>query len=205
MSEKENHLDDVPARSKQLIEANFVFNAKENAFIKKVEGATYYMPVVDIQTMPDTDFNSLVAEAAKKESIGGEVEEETPEQIISGEVEEVFHLEHTLAELEEELSKNEQFRQFLDRQKAAQQQIAATWKNVESQMIQHDVKSIKGDWGSLTIAERLSWDIDSEELQPKFVKKVPDTTKISATFKLEGKAPKGCTPKYTKYLTKRLK
>jgi hypothetical protein len=88
--------------------------------------------------------------------------------------------------------------------KIAQDKITDTWKQVESLMLKHDIKSIKGDWGILTIAERLNWSI-GPELPPRFFKTVPDTTKISTIFRLEGKAPRGATPSYTKYLTKRIK
>lgn len=89
--------------------------------------------------------------------------------------------------------------------KEQQDKINAEWKAVEALMIQFDVKNIKGNWGSLTIAERLNWSIDHAMLPAKFWKKVPDTTKISSEFRLYGKSPKGCEPSYTKFLTKRLK
>ena len=66
-------------------------------------------------------------------------------------------------------------------------------------------KTIKGDWGSITLAERQGWDIDENELPKKFFKRVVDTKRITDTFKLEGKAPKGATPRVTKYLNKRFK
>ena len=83
--------------------------------------------------------------------------------------------------------------------------LKATWKNVEEAMIANNIKQIKGSWGTLTIAERLNWDVDMNTLPAKFRKIVPDTTKISTEFRLYGKAPKGCTPSYSKYLTKRIK
>lgn len=89
--------------------------------------------------------------------------------------------------------------------KAQQQDIDATWDQVKDVMIEHDIKSIKGDWGSITIAERINWECDPTVLQPKFFKKVVDTKKLTDTFSLEGKLPKGATPSYTKYLTKRIK
>ena len=88
--------------------------------------------------------------------------------------------------------------------KATQKQIDDTWKQVETVMIENDIKSIKGDFGSITIAERLGW-ITTSELPKKFYKKVVDTKKLSDTFKLEGKSPRGAVPNYTKYLTRRLK
>lgn len=128
-----------------------------------------------------------------------------PEDVVAGEVEEVLALEQSLQDVEAELSKNEQFRSFLEKQKEAKVQIANTWKQIEDQMLEHNIKSLKGDWGSITIAERLEWVIVPSELANKFYKKVVDTAKISATFRLEGKAPKGTEPIYKKYLTKRIK
>lgn len=89
--------------------------------------------------------------------------------------------------------------------KTAQDKINATWAFVEQKMIDNDIKSIKGDWGSLTIAERTSFDIDKEILPRKFWKRVPDEKKIRDTYKLEGKPPKGALPKIKQYLTKRIK
>lgn len=87
----------------------------------------------------------------------------------------------------------------------AQKQINDTWKQVEKAMIDNNIKTIKGDWGSITVAERTSWDVDMNILPKRFIKKVADTAKIKAAFELEGEAPKGVTPKRTKYLTKRIK
>lgn len=127
------------------------------------------------------------------------------EDIIQSEVSDVLALQKTVEEMEQELSKNEVFQNFLTKQKEAREQIDATWKKVESQMIEHNVKSIKGDWGSLTIAERTNYKADLDELPSKFIKKVADTTKIATYAKLENKLPKGVTTSTTKYLTKRIK
>lgn len=91
------------------------------------------------------------------------------------------------------------------RLKETQDKLNAEWKQVEEVMITNDIKSIKGEWGSLTIAERLNWKVDFDQLPKKFIKKVADTKKISDSFRLEGKPPKGAEPSYTKYLTKRIK
>lgn len=128
----------------------------------------------------------------------------TTEDIITDEVMEILELESGLIELEQEISQNEQFRNFLDYQRETKKTIDEFWDKVEEHMVKHDVKSIKGDWGTLTIAERLNWKTD-ETLPNKFYKKLVDTKKLSDTYRLEGKAPKGATPSYTKYLTKRLK
>ena len=128
-----------------------------------------------------------------------------PEEEITGEVQSVLALEKDVAAAEAALASNEQFQNFIKLQKQFTEESARVWKAIEGQMILHDIKTIKGDWGTITVAERLGWDIDPEALPAKFIKKVPDTKRISDTFRLEGKAPKGCEPKYTKYLTKRLK
>lgn len=129
---------------------------------------------------------------------------DTAEKIIAA-VDSVFALEKQVSDLELEISKNEQFRAFLAKQKEAQAQISETWKIVEQQMIEHDIKSLKGDWGSLTIAERTNFKVDLDNLPTKFVKKVADTTKIATAYKLDGKLPKGVETSTTKYLTKRIK
>lgn len=127
------------------------------------------------------------------------------EAIIEGEVINALALQKDLQLAETELMENPTFRKFLELQKTVNETMDRTWKNVEAQMIEHNVKSVKGDWGSLTIAERLNWDYDIEELPKKFIKRTVDTKKLSDTYKLERKEIKGATPRYTKYLTKRLK
>ncbi len=106
---------------------------------------------------------------------------------------------------QQSLTLNPLFVQFLELQKRINDEVADAWKTVETAMIENDIKQLKGDFGTITIAERQKWDIDEEVLPAKFFKKVVNTTKITDTFRLEGKAPKGCTPSTTKYITKRLK
>lgn len=128
-----------------------------------------------------------------------------PEELIQSEVTDVLKLQQSIEELEQELSKNEVFQTFLKKQKEAQAQISQTWKDIEQQMIDHDVKSIKGEWGSITIAERTNYQADLDQLPSKFIKKVADTKKIATYAQLEDKLPKGVTISTTKYLTKRIK
>jgi hypothetical protein len=130
--------------------------------------------------------------------------EHNPQTEIESEVIKLLEDENKLATLENELMQEERFRTFLQAQKTFQTESTLYWKSIEDQMINNNIKSIKGDWGSITIAERIGFDT-TDELPSKFYKKVVDTKKLSDTYKLEGKAPKGATPKYTKYLTKRIK
>lgn len=124
---------------------------------------------------------------------------------LEGEVVDMLALQTELATIETRLAENEEFRNFLARQKDINEQLAAFWKRVEKEMIDLDIKTIKGDWGSLTIANRQNWKIDEAELPGRFFKKVVDTSRITKTYQLEGKAPKGAEPYTSKYLTKRFK
>jgi hypothetical protein len=90
--------------------------------------------------------------------------------------------------------------------KTAQDQIDATWTKVKEVMVANNIKSIKGEWGSITIAERKVFKaLDLATVPAKFIKKVLDTTKIGSAFTLEGKLPKGIEMSTTQYLTKRIK
>lgn len=106
---------------------------------------------------------------------------------------------------EQSLTLNPQFREFLAVQKRVNEEVADAWKQVETAMKEHNIKQLKGDFGTITLAERQNWEVDEEVLPAKFFKKTVDTKRITDTFRLEGKAPKGCTPVTTQYLTKRLK
>jgi hypothetical protein len=130
--------------------------------------------------------------------------QDTPQALIEGEVIGALDLQKSLEDMQNELMQNEKFRQFLELSKTVPAQIDAAWKQIEAQMIEHNIKSLKGDYGSITIAEKLAWDT-TDELPAKFYKKTVDTKKLSDTYRLEGRAPKGATPKTSKYLTKRLK
>lgn len=128
-----------------------------------------------------------------------------PKDLIQADVDQVINLEHTVQQINDELSNNEAFRALLAKQKQAQEQIATFWNNIKSQMIEHNIKNLRGDWGYITIAERIAFDVDETQLPAKFFKKVVDIKRIGDTYKLEGKDIKGATVKYTKYLTKGIK
>lgn len=84
--------------------------------------------------------------------------------------------------------------------------IDTTWKEIEKAMVENDIKSIKGEWGSITIAERDVFSSkDLESVPRKFIKKALDTAKVKTFYTLEDKLPKGVDHKVTKYLTKRIK
>jgi len=117
-------------------------------------------------------------------------------------------LEQEMEQAQKALEADPKFKLFLQKQsqlKDAQTQSAAVWKEIEAKMIESDIKSIKGEWGYITIAERQNWNIDEALLPKKFFKKVVDTKRITDTFRLEGKPIAGAEPYTTKYLTKKIK
>ena len=108
------------------------------------------------------------------------------------------------AQIDQGVALEKKFTEQMTAAKGLESQLKEFWKGVEAQMIDKNIKSIKGDWGSLTIAERLNWKT-TEELPAKFYKKVVDTTKLNATFRLEGKEIKGAIHSTSQYLMKRIK
>lgn len=115
--------------------------------------------------------------------------------------------ERELVELENQIMQaNPRLGEFLKRQKEFATKSDLFYKSIEDQMISNSIKSIKGDWGSLTIAERTNYKAPSiDDVPPRFIKKALDTSKISAEFKLKGKLPKGVESSQTLYLMKKIK
>lgn len=122
-----------------------------------------------------------------------------PKDIIEGEVLGVQARQHELEQLQSALSGNEQFTRFMELSKSVKEKTEEIRARIESVMIPAYKagkvgKSLKGDWGSVTVTERDDFTIDEAELSSKFFIKTPDTNKIRKTYQLEGKAPNGCTP-----------
>lgn len=132
------------------------------------------------------------------------------DEVIEGEVLGVVELQRQLNDTEMELAKIPAFQQFISLRKEVNDRMGTIRANVEAVMVpayqRGEVdKTIKGDWGSVTVTESDVFDIDELSLAPKFWKKVPDTTKIRATFQLEGKAPKGTVQSKKYGITMRFK
>lgn len=127
--------------------------------------------------------------------------------VIEGEVLATLDMQRELSDLEQTLADNPNFQRFLELSKTVPKKIEESWKKIELQMIDKNIKKVSGDWGSLTIVERTGWEIDADELPPRFFKKVPDLKKITDKYKLEGEGgvPKGVTLKPSQYLMKRIK
>lgn len=128
-----------------------------------------------------------------------------PEKEIEDEVIDLVKQQKELETQELELMQDPRFAKFIQAQKKFKDDSEIFWGTIENGMIKNDIKSIKGEWGSITIAERQGFDIEIEKLPSKFLKKSPDLKKIGDSYKLTGVAPAGAVPKLTKYLMKRIK
>lgn len=77
---------------------------------------------------------------------------------------------------------------------------------IKQAMVENGVQKISGDWGYITLAERVSYKApDLSEVAPRFLKKTLDTTKVKAEATLKGELPKGVEETKTQYITKKLK
>jgi hypothetical protein len=102
-----------------------------------------------------------------------------------------------------ELVQNEAFVEFLGLQKRLQTQIDDAWRNLQELMEVQGVKSIKGDWGYITLAERKTLRT-AVQLPPRFYKKVLDPSKVKAYRTMSGHLPEGVTETTTNYLSKKV-
>lgn len=126
-----------------------------------------------------------------------------PQKVIEGEVLDVQKQQRELMQLQDALSQNEQFTRFMELTKAVNTRMAEVRARVEEIMIPAYKegkidKSIKGDWGSVTVKENDEFEIDEKLLPKDYWKKVPNMTLIRGKFQLEGKVPKG-TKQFKKY------
>lgn len=127
-----------------------------------------------------------------------------PKEIIESEVLDVQAQQRELEQLQMALSQNEQFTRFMELTKAVNTKMAEVRAHVEAVMVpayqagQVD-KSLKGDWGSVTVTESDEFDVDVAALPKELKKTVPDMGKIKDHYHLHGKVPKGATYKGKRY------
>lgn len=126
-----------------------------------------------------------------------------PKAAIEGEVLSALELQQQLNQLETELMGNERFKQFIELRSSVNDKWADVRKQVEAIMIPAYQagkidKTLKADWGTITVTESDKFKIDEKLLPAKFFKKVVDEKKVRTIFQLEGTPPKG-TEQYKKY------
>jgi len=100
-------------------------------------------------------------------------------------------------------NKSEKFLAALQTAKALQSDLEAFWQLIEDEMKNHSIQSIKGSWGSLSIAERKNW--KATNLPPRFYKQTLDTARLNSMYKLGDKLPEGASFTTSQYLSKRIK
>jgi hypothetical protein len=128
---------------------------------------------------------------------------DNPQDMLATSVKDVLDLQSGLAEL----AQQEQVKKFLETQSATQKQIDETWGVILAQMQKYNIKSLKGEWGSITLVQgRISWDVDLDKLPDEFKKVVADTKKLTTEYDLTEQSPEGASPKWgAPYLNRRLK
>lgn len=110
-----------------------------------------------------------------------------------------------IAQPDEALKQSEAFINLVELTKQVQQ----AWTAISGIMIpayelgQID-KTMKGDWGSLTVGERKTWKV-AHELPEEYYKKTLDTTKLTEMYANDKPFPDGVDFTVTPYLTKKLK
>lgn len=102
-----------------------------------------------------------------------------------------------------DITKAKQLAELIEQAQAAQTVLEGFWGAIEQQMLDRKVTTVKGDWGTLTIAERRNWKVEGN-LPPRFYKQVVDTSKLNFLEAHGEKIPAGAIMSTSKYLTKRL-
>lgn len=101
------------------------------------------------------------------------------------------------------LANNQAFLDFLTIQKQITAEIDATWDTIREQMAEHNIKTIKGDWGSIGFTKPVDSFKADGKVDSKFTKPVLDTSKVKAYFALNGKLPKNVLNRsYVKFYKK---
>jgi len=119
-------------------------------------------------------------------------------EVIEAEVSEVFELEKSMTKVETELRSNPDFVKFLELQQAVKAKNDEIRSRIEEVAIPAYLagelpKTIKFDFGTLTMVDNYSMVIDEKKLSDKYWTKVPDKKYILKRYHLENKVPQGVT------------
>ena len=121
---------------------------------------------------------------------------------------ELEKLDNSIIELKLALESNEQFQQFMKFQDQFNKKSTELFGKLEKQMIENGIEKISGDWGYLTIVNRVDYRVEDEDLVPdeyKETKVVVDLSKVKEDIKLTGELPDGILKKETQHLRKGVK
>lgn len=124
------------------------------------------------------------------------------EDKVKNKVQKFQDLETKLVVLENQLSQNKQFKEFIKLQKEVDKQAKAVWSEVADLMISAGKKTIETDWVKLTIVDAKNLEIDEKTLPKKFKVTVPDKKAINAYIKEHEVLPPGVKQTDAPYLRK---
>ena len=129
-----------------------------------------------------------------------------PEDKVEKEVKKTLAIQDEMQQLQTELEQDPKFQRLLELQRTVPKQMDEAWDKVFEVMEANDVKSIKGDWGSVTVVEREFYKAtDLDKIDDTLTKTQLDTKKVGAYSKLNGKLPDGVTSTTKRYLMKKIK
>lgn len=119
-----------------------------------------------------------------------------PEETIDAEVAEIILLQDELQKTEAALMKISSFKKFIVLRRTVEDKMSSLRNEIEAVMIPayrdgKIDKSIKREWGSVTVTESDKFEINEDELPAKFWSKKPNESLIRKTYQLDGKPPKG--------------
>jgi hypothetical protein len=117
-------------------------------------------------------------------------------EVIESEVSEVFELERLMNGVESELRSNPEFVKFLELQQAVQKKNAEIRSRIEEVAVPAYLagelpKTVKFDFGSITMVDNFPMVIDEKKLCDKYWTRVPDKKYILQRYHLENKTPQG--------------
>lgn len=118
--------------------------------------------------------------------------------LIIPDLENLHSMELELSQLENALSLNPQFKQFIELQKAVNEKDKEIWDKVKETMLKYNSPPIENDWVRLTTYSVNTLEVDEKELPRKFTKRAPDTQAINDYLNATGKTIKG-VKKVTSY------
>ncbi len=124
---------------------------------------------------------------------------------LESEAEELFEKQTQLLVLEKQLEQNEQFKNYLQLQKAVKTQDALFRESVKNEMIKYEIPKIQGEWGSITLVNREDYKVTDEDKIPTEYKEektvvVVDTKAIKEDYTLTGVLPAGVEIKKSQYI-----
>lgn len=105
-----------------------------------------------------------------------------------------------------DISKPAQLATLVAQAKAAENILKDFWGVVEQQMLDRNISSVKGDWGSISFQEaELLAITNADVLDPSVTKPALDTKKVRAYRELMGELPAGVGSKNITKFVKRIK